>query len=147
MKTVVIFVDGAVRGNPGDGGWAARLEMHRNGKPIHVKELSGCRGNVTNNHMEFQAIVEALDALKQDCDVTLYTDSVVAAAWYRKNPPATNEYAHQLKSRLTHILQRRNHRIKIVNVKGHSGVVGNERVDQIAFAVARGLPIPEEENV
>lgn len=143
MKKIVIFTDGAVRGNPGDGGWAARLEHHENGRVKHAREISGCVANVTNNQMEFQAIVEAMELLRQPCAVTIYTDSMVAVAWTRKKPPRENAYAHMLKRRFEHAM-RFGHKLRFVRVKGHSGVTGNERVDAIAFAAARGLPLPEE---
>jgi ribonuclease HI len=70
MKKVIIHSDGGCHGNPGPGGWAATLEYGR-----HRKELSGGAPATTNNRMELQAAIESLNALKERCEVTFYTDS------------------------------------------------------------------------
>ena len=67
---VEIFTDGACSGNPGVGGWGAILRY----KDIE-KELSGGEENTTNNRMELMAVIEALSALKKECNISLYTDS------------------------------------------------------------------------
>ena len=70
MKKVCIYTDGACSGNPGPGGWAAILScMGRE------KELSGGERETTNNRMELRAVIEALSALKEPCEVELWTDS------------------------------------------------------------------------
>ena len=70
MKKVCIYTDGACSGNPGPGGWAAILRY--NG---HEKELSGGERETTNNRMELMAVISALTALKESCEVELWTDS------------------------------------------------------------------------
>lgn len=70
MYRVEIFTDGACSGNPGPGGWGAILR-HKDTE----KELSGGERETTNNRMELTAVIEALKALKKECDITLYTDS------------------------------------------------------------------------
>ena len=70
MIRVEIFTDGACSGNPGAGGWGVLLR-HRDTE----KELSGAEAETTNNRMELTAVIEALKALKKDCNITLYTDS------------------------------------------------------------------------
>ncbi|MCQ2480333.1 MAG: ribonuclease HI, partial [Clostridia bacterium] len=70
MKQIEIFTDGACSGNPGPGGWAAILRYK--GKE---KELSGSEKETTNNRMELTAVIEALKALKEPCEVELFTDS------------------------------------------------------------------------
>ena len=70
MKHVDIFTDGACSGNPGPGGWGAILRF--NGIE---KELSGGERETTNNRMEMTAVITALSALKEPCEVTLYSDS------------------------------------------------------------------------
>jgi ribonuclease HI len=67
---VVIYTDGACRGNPGPGGWGAVLSYGD-----HVKELRGGEMQTTNNRMELTAAIRALAELKRPCSVTLYTDS------------------------------------------------------------------------
>ncbi len=70
MKSVQVYTDGACSGNPGPGGWGAILSY--NG---HEKELSGGEKNTTNNRMELTAVISALEALKEPCEVELYSDS------------------------------------------------------------------------
>src|SRR5580692_5322404 len=70
MKAVTIHSDGGCHGNPGPGGWAAVL-VHG----AHRRELSGGAPATTNNRMELQAAIEALSALKEPCEVELFTDS------------------------------------------------------------------------
>ncbi|MGH8401821.1 MAG: RNase H family protein, partial [Gammaproteobacteria bacterium] len=70
MSAVEIYTDGACRGNPGPGGWAAVLRVKG-----QAKTLQGAEAETTNNRMELTAAVRALDALKQPSRVTLYTDS------------------------------------------------------------------------
>ena len=67
---IEIFTDGACSGNPGIGGWGALLRY----KDVE-KELSGGEAQTTNNRMELTAVIEALKALKTECNITLYTDS------------------------------------------------------------------------
>ena len=70
MIRVEIFTDGACSGNPGAGGWGALLRYKDT-----EKELSGAEVETTNNRMELTAVIEALKALKKECNITLYTDS------------------------------------------------------------------------
>ena len=70
MKKVTVYTDGACRGNPGVGGWGAILVYEG-----HKKELSGGERETTNNRMELMAAISALEALKEPCEVALYTDS------------------------------------------------------------------------
>ena len=71
VKRVKIYTDGACRGNPGPGGWAAVLIWGP-----HRKEIAGGEEDTTNNRMELRAAIEALRALKEPAEVDLYTDSV-----------------------------------------------------------------------
>ena len=70
MKKVELYTDGACRGNPGRGGWGAILVWG-----AYEKELSGGEAETTNNRMELTAAIEGLSALKEPCEVTLYSDS------------------------------------------------------------------------
>ena len=70
MNQVVIYTDGACKGNPGPGGWGALLRAGQ-----AEKELCGGELNTTNNRMELMAVIQALEALKRPCDVALYLDS------------------------------------------------------------------------
>ena len=137
MKKVNLYTDGACSGNPGPGGWGVILEYG-----TAQKELSGGEANTTNNRMELTAAITGLEALKEPCEVTLYTDSKYVAdgidkgwavSWKRRgwkkadNKPALNP---DLWERLLTLLEK--HSVKIVWVKGHDGHEYNERCDKLA---------------
>lgn len=138
MKSIEIYTDGACRGNPGPGGWAATLESGE-----HFRELSGAEATTTNNRMELTAVIQALEALKKSSAVVVYTDSEYVRkgitewlrAWKARNwrtadkKPVKNR---DLWERLDVAAER--HSIDWRWVKGHSGVPGNERVDALANA-------------
>lgn len=137
MKKVTVYTDGACSGNPGPGGFGAILVY--NGKE---KEISGGESETTNNRMELTAVVTALEALKESCEVEIVSDSkyVVDAvnkgwllSWQKKNwrkadgKPALNI---DLWQRL--ILQLERHEVVFSWVKGHDGHDYNERCDALA---------------
>jgi len=131
-----IYTDGACRGNPGPGGWAALL---RYGK--HEKVLSGAETLTTNNRMEMMAVIAALESLKRRCELNVTTDSQYvkkgvtewltnwkARGWRTAaKKPVKNE---DLWRRLDELVSQ--HDIVWFWVKGHSGHPENERVDQAA---------------
>src|SRR5690606_38893602 len=132
---VVVYSDGACHGNPGPGGWAAVLTYREN-----RREISGGSPATTNNRMELQAAVEALNALKEPCEVEFHNDSKYVkdgisgwiAGWKRKgwrtqSGPVKNK---DLWLALDEAVQR--HRIDWRWVKGHAGHKGNERCDALA---------------
>lgn len=136
MHLVDIYTDGACSGNPGPGGWAALLKY--GGKE---KTLSGGSKATTNNIMELEAVIQALQALTKPCHVRIYTDSnyVLNGAktwiinWQRKN--WKNSKGEPVKNidkwkELLPLLSK--HKIDWHWVKGHSGVKENEYVDKIA---------------
>lgn len=142
LKHVDVFTDGACSGNPGPGGWGAILRY--NG---HEKELSGGEANTTNNRMELSAVINALGALKQPCEVTLYSDSQYvcnalklgwakkweANGWMRnKKEPALNPELWESLLNLCEV-----HKVEVVWVKGHAGHPENERCDRLAVAAAQ----------
>jgi len=138
MKPVVIYTDGACRGNPGPGGWGAVLRF--NG---HQRQLHGGETATTNNRMELMAAIQALETLREPCAITLFTDSNYVKQgltewlpqWRRRNwktadkKPVKNQ---DLWQRLDAAAAR--HRIDWRWVKGHSGDEGNELADQLANA-------------
>lgn len=80
MKQVTLYTDGACSGNPGPGGWGYVL-IYRE----HRREMSGYDPDTTNNRMELTAAIEGLSALKEPCEVDLYTDSSYMANGFLKN--------------------------------------------------------------
>ena len=134
---VEIFTDGACSGNPGIGGWGALLRY----KDIE-KELSGAELQTTNNRMELTAVIEALKALKTECNITLYTDSKYVMnginEWlenWKKNSWKTSNKKNAVKNidlwqQLDELIKK--HEIRWVWVKGHNGHPENERVDTLA---------------
>ena len=140
MKEVNLYTDGACRGNPGRGGWGAILVYGK-----YEKELSGGERETTNNRMELMAAISGLEALKEPCSVTLYSDSkyLVDAftlgwveswrknGWRRGKDPLKNP---DLWQRLYQEIER--HEVNFVWVKGHNGHDYNERCDKLATAAA-----------
>jgi ribonuclease HI len=131
---VDIYTDGACRGNPGPGGWAAVLSAGG-----REKEIFGAQPLTTNNRMELQAVIEALSALKRPLQVRLYTDS----QYVRRG---ILEWLPQWKARGWKTAERKpletaaaRHRIEWHWVPGHAGVPGNERCDALANAAIDGL--------
>jgi ribonuclease HI len=140
MKQVDIFTDGACKGNPGPGGWAAILRMG-----AHEKELTGGEAATTNNRMEMTAILRGLSALNEPCAVTVHTDSRYVIdgmtqwifGWQKrgwlnaaKKPVANEDLWREL------IAAARPHKVSWEWVKGHSGHPENERCDALASAEA-----------
>jgi ribonuclease HI len=137
-QTVVIYTDGACKGNPGPGGWGALLSTGET-----EKELFGGELGTTNNRMEMTAVIEALAALKRPCEVTLFLDS----EYVRKG---ITEWIHGWKARgwrtsskapvknvdlwqkLDAVVSSSGHKIDWRWVKGHAGDPGNERADALA---------------
>ena len=135
-KQVIIYADGACKGNPGPGGWGAWLQCDG-----REKELFGGEAATTNNRMELTAVIRALEALKRPSKVSVYTDSVYVQkgitewihAWKARGwrtsgkQPVKNE---SLWRELDVLAQM--HDIEWIWVKGHAGNVGNERADALA---------------
>ena len=138
MKKVCIYTDGACSGNPGPGGWAAILTYGEN-----ERELSGGESATTNNRMELMAVISALTALKESCEVELWTDSQYIEkainegwlagwkrrGWKRKGGELKNI---ELWQELDSLLAR--HRVNFNWLKGHDGHEFNERCDTLAVA-------------
>jgi ribonuclease HI len=136
VTPVQIYTDGACRGNPGPGGWAALLIAG-----AERKELSGAEAETTNNRMELMAAISGLSALKRRCSVKLYTDSKYvlqgltewlpqwkARGWRTAaREPVKNK---DLWERLDAAAAAQD--IEWHWVKGHSGHEGNEFVDALA---------------
>ena len=144
MKNVSIYTDGACRGNPGKGGWGAILVYGG-----REKELSGGEVETTNNRMELSAVIAALGALKEPCEVTLTTDSQYVvnaiekgwlASWQQKGWRKSDRGAVlnvDLWQKLVALLDL--HKVNFVWVKGHNGHPYNERCDKLATDFADSL--------
>lgn len=137
MKHIDAFSDGACSGNPGPGGWGAILRFGN-----IEKELSGGSPDTTNNRMELTAVISALSALKEPCEVTMTTDSKYICdsvnlgwvySWKKKNwiksdkKPALNVDLWEQLLALLAI-----HKVTFVWIKGHNGHSENERCDRLA---------------
>ena len=140
---VEIYTDGACRGNPGPGGWAATLALGE-----RERELSGAEAATTNNRMELMAVIQALEALKRPVQARVNLDSEYVrrgitewlAAWKARGwktaarKPVKNQ---DLWLRLDAAVKR--HQVQWRWVPGHAGVPGNERVDALANAAIDAL--------
>ena len=138
---VIIYTDGACKGNPGPGGWGALLL-----RGAVEKELFGGEALTTNNRMELTAVIQALTALKQPCEVALYTDSQYVRlgimSWihnWKRNGWKTSDRKPVKNADLWQTLDglRANHMIEWHWVKGHADNPGNLRADSLAN---RGVP-------
>lgn len=140
LPQVEIFTDGACRGNPGPGGWAALI---RSGS--REKEIAGGEPLTTNNRMELMAAIRALEALKRPCRVELHTDSQYLkdgiTRWihnWQRNGWRTSDKKPVKNAELWQVLieAAQPHRIEWHWVKAHNGHAENERVDALACAEA-----------
>jgi ribonuclease HI len=135
-ERVIVYTDGACKGNPGPGGWGAFLQWGG-----HEKELFGGEPQTTNNRMELMAVIQALGSLKRRCPVAIYTDSE-----YVKNGITT--WIHGWKTRGWRTADKKpvknvdlwqrldqavaEHQVSWHWVRGHTGDPGNERADALA---------------
>ena len=144
---VVVFADGAAKGNPGPGGWGA-IVVTPDG---HVTELGGGAGHTTNNRMELSAGIEALRHVGPTSGpVAVHTDSAYVIRgireWihgWRRRGWRTAEGGDVVNRDLWEALAAAAERVGTVtwhHVRGHQGIPGNERADEIATAFAAGRP-------
>jgi ribonuclease HI len=149
LPEVVIYTDGACITNPGPGGYGAVLKFGS-----HARELLGGFRLTTNNRMELMAAVVALQALKKRCDVTIYSDSLYlvhamregrAHKWRKKGWKKGRKWVlnADLWEELLDLCGR--HEVEFVWVRGHTGVAGNERADQLSMIAAGGTDLGVDE--
>ncbi|MFM7141516.1 MAG: ribonuclease HI [Alphaproteobacteria bacterium] len=144
MKRVQLFTDGSCHGNPGPGGWGAILRWEGS-----ERELSGADPATTNNRMELRAVIEGLRALREPCEVEVWTDSryvvdgmsLWLAGWKRRDwktadrkPVKNVEIWRELDAEADR------HRVRWHWVRGHDGHPENERADRLANAAIATLP-------
>lgn len=143
LELVEIYTDGACRGNPGPGGWAALLR-----KGASEREISGGEPATTNNRMELMAAIRALEALVRPCRVQLHTDSYYVrdgiTRWihrWRANGWRTSNRKPVKNAELWQALidAAEPHRVEWHWIKAHSGHPENERVDALACVAADSM--------
>ena len=142
---IEIYTDGSSRGNPGPGGWGVVLKSGR-----HYKELSGGFSYTTNNRMELYAVIMGLEAIKnRNAEVTVYSDSSYVCnpinkgwlqAWAKKR--FLNKKNEDLWMRFLDIYSIC--KVTFIWIKGHAGVIENEKCDQLAVAAALKQNLPED---
>jgi ribonuclease HI len=149
QNSITIYTDGSSIGNPGPGGWGAVLLAGS-----QRKELSGGFRLTTNNRMELTAVIESLKALKQPCQVTLYSDSkyvvdAVNQGWalrWRANRWKRGKQGKALNpdlwQELLDLLEQ--HAVTFVWVKGHADTPENQRCDKLAVAAAKKPNLPAD---
>lgn len=140
---VILYTDGAAKGNPGPGGYGVVLLCGK-----HRKELSGGFRLTTNNRMELLAVIKGLEALNTPCNVTVYSDSkyvvdAVEKKWLdgwivkgfkgKKNSDLWIKY---------HTVSQKHH-IRLQWVKGHANIPENERCDRLAVQASEGATQPD----
>ena len=143
MKQVIIYTDGACSGNPGPGGYGVILKMGE-----YSKQFSAGFKSTTNNRMELRAVIAGLNALKEKCDVIVYSDSkyIVDAVqkgwvqrwqknnWYRNKTEKAQNI--DLWIQLLNLLDK--HKVRFHWLRGHSGHEENELCDKLAVQAANG---------
>lgn len=151
LKDVLIYTDGACVGNPGPGGYGVILDYKG-----QRKELSAGYRRTTNNRMELMAAISGLEALKERCNVTIYSDSQYlvkavslgwAQRWRAKGWKRGNNRERvnaDLWARLLDLYDE--HEVKFEWVRGHAGDPMNERCDRLAMAAATGRDLAVDEG-
>ena len=137
MKDIILYTDGACSGNPGPGGWGAVLVYNN-----IQKQMSGFEDNTTNNRMELLAVIKGLSALKENCNVEIYTDSAYVCNAFVQNwvqswqlngwktaskTPVANM---DLWQELLYLIK--NHKVHFNKVKGHADNELNNLCDKLA---------------
>jgi ribonuclease HI len=146
-KKIIIYTDGAASGNPGPGGYGVVMKYG-----THRREISGGFRRTTNNRMELLAVIVALEQLKfEGSSATIYSDSryvceAVNQKWLfdwerkgfkkKKNPDLWKRF----------LALYRNHRIRLVWIKGHDNIPENERCDRLAVEASRQAELPVDEG-
>ena len=156
MQQVIIYTDGASRGNPGPGGYGAVLIYTDAAGTEHRLELSQGFERTTNNRMELLGACTALEALKRPCAVELHTDSQYVAnafnqhwiqGWIRRGWKTANKEPVKNRDLWERLLAAAApHEVTWMWVKGHAGHELNERADELATAAADEGPLAVDEG-
>jgi ribonuclease HI len=146
-KRVTLISDGACLGNPGPGGWSCLLRYGD-----HLRELSGSEPHTTNNRMELTAVLRGLEALREDCEITIVTDSIYLrdgiTRWiegWKRNGWLTADRKPVKNRDLWEALERslERHNVKWEWVRGHATHRDNIRADELATGAARAAQAGE----
>ena len=146
LKSVDIYTDGACKGNPGPGGWAAILSYRG-----HEKEITGAESETTNNRMELIAAIRALECLKEPCDVRLFSDSAYLVdafqkkwieRWAKNNWRLADNKGETKNIDLWQALATlaKLHNIRFIKVAGHKDNEMNNRCDKLATSAINRDP-------
>ncbi len=148
MKKVILYTDGACSGNPGAGGWAFVLKYNQ-----HQKACSGGEKETTNNRMELTAVIKGLEALKEPCNVKVYSDSayVVNAflqnwivSWQVNNWKTASKHDVLNKDLWEKLLKLTNyHTIEFNKVKGHADDELNNLCDRLAVSEVQKIKVEQ----
>jgi ribonuclease HI len=142
MREITIYTDGACSGNPGPGGYGIVMLFKDKSGNLHRKELSGGEAETTNNRMEIMGVIKGLEALKEPCNVQLYSDSryvvdAIEKGWalrWRSNNWMRNKKDKALNpdlwEQILSLLE--THKVTCHWVKGHADNPENERCDELA---------------
>ncbi len=155
---VIIYTDGAARGNPdGPGGYGTILSCTDSSGKEHLREYSGGYVRTTNNRMELMAAIVGLEALNRPCEVILYSDSqyLVKAfnehwidGWQKKNwKRSGNEPVKNVDLWKRLLAAMAPHQVEFCWVKGHNGHPQNERCDALATSAADGDNLAVDEGL
>ena len=151
MKQVEVYTDGACRGNPGRGGFGVVLKSRE-----FRREMSSGFRRTTNNRMEVLAVIAALEALKEPCILTIYSDSrylidTMEKGWldrWRKNgwKNKSGDAVKNIDLWRRFFVAKIRHRCKFIWVKGHAENPENNRCDELATAAADGENLLDDEG-
>ncbi|MCL2540328.1 MAG: ribonuclease HI [Firmicutes bacterium] len=146
MKNIEIYTDGACSGNPGAGGWGAVLIYAG-----REKEISGFQADTTNNRMELMAVIKALEAITEPCNIKLYSDSAYVINAFKEGwleAWQQNSWRTSTKKEVKNpdlwqalLCLAQKHNITWIKVKGHSDNVYNNRCDTLATGEIAKQPI------
>ena len=144
---ITIYTDGAALGNPGPGGYGVVLKYKE-----HRKELSEGFKNTTNNRMELMAVIKGLEALnKEGLKIMVYSDSkyvveAVEKGWLQNWIKKGFKKKKNVDLWKQFIPLYNKHDVKFKWVKGHAGIVENERCDELAVKAAQGYNLKSDEG-
>ena len=144
MRDILVYTDGACLGNPGPGGWGVRI-LYPGGA---VRELGGREASTTNNRMELQGALAALQAIEPGAAAIVYSDSQYVingltkwlSGWKRKGWMTAAREPVKNRDLWSQLDAENPGRVKWRHVRGHSGDPDNDRADEIARGFAAGKP-------